>query len=136
MRRGSPGISHVKTSTAHAQCDASCSAGPIELSGPSEVVTAETDPAQLIGGLTPGHADGQQWDELAKGPLVVTDLMVTDYSDARLGIADPGKCDTGKVLATSINLLGLNGAHLLIPKGKVLCGAGGEARWAGFRPYE
>jgi hypothetical protein len=121
---------------AQASCDACASGNAVRIEGPVTVVTAETDSRQLVGGLVPSE-DLDAWQELAQGPVVVTDFIHFPPGDgvSRLAVADVGQCSTARELLTGFT--GIYGARLAVPTGKALCGAGtAPARWAGFRPYE
>lgn len=135
----------ARDGSAHAQCD-TCTAPP-KLTGPITVITAETDPDRIVGDVIPDTQKSSpypaMWQELAAGPLVVTNLVRAgdgNNTNIQLGVSDPTQCKSAVPLA-SIGYgdfyFGLTGLRMLVPKGKVLCGSGdGLARWAGFRPYE
>jgi hypothetical protein len=131
---------------AQAQCD-TCNA-PLKLAGPIGVVTAETDSDRIVGDIIPdtqmqNPGGSPNWQELAAGPIVITNLVHTGgaITDNHLGVADPGQCSSARPLVMigygDTTYASLTGLRMVVPKGKVLCGAGdGFARWAGFRPYE
>jgi hypothetical protein len=115
--------------------------------GPIAIMTAEADPDRIVGDVMPdtrdGTALGKGWQELAAGPIVVTNLVhAGDGGEMtnQLGVADPMQCKSARPLVSigyGDYYFGLTGLRMLVPKGKVLCGLGdGLARWAGFRPYE
>lgn len=120
--------------------------GPISLAAPVTTLTADTDSKQLVGGSVT-FTNAEAWLELSRGPLVVTDFSVFvdpvwADSSATLAIADPGACATKRTrIANNLSGAGyenVRGARLMVPVGKVLCGAGApsEFYWSGFRPYD
>jgi hypothetical protein len=114
---------------------------PIKVQDPIKIMTADTDPLQLVGGSA--RLSGE-WKELAKGPLVLTDMMYTgddgQQGAATFAVDSPGKCSaTSEVLAylASDRQTNVQGARLLIAQGKVLCGSTNfSLHWSGFRSYE
>jgi len=138
----------ARDASAHAQSQCDTCNAPLKLAGPIAIMTAETDPDRIVGDVMPdtqnGTALGKGWQELASGPIVVTNLVhAGDGANLtiQLGVADPGQCNKSAVPLVSIGYgdyyFSLTGLRMLVPKGKVLCGLGdGLGRWAGFRPYE
>ena len=129
-------------STAPPECGACLGSQPIKVENPIKVVTADTDPLQIVDGSFGSSAD---WQELAKGPLVITDLLLAlDLSNstgyATFAVASAGKCGTKRTILAFLDdgrQPSIQGARLMIAQEKVLCGATKSgARWSGFRPYE
>jgi hypothetical protein len=107
--------------------------------GPSIVVTADTDPAQALGGVARSEYD--EWEEIVAGPLFVTDLnFATENGIASFAIAAAGECQSKREAVLHLRYdqqASVIGARMLVKEGQVLCGStsGMSIRWAGFRPY-
>ncbi len=121
-----------------AQTGTSCStcavSGPVTLAGPVKVVTADTDPAQIVGGTVTGTL------QLAEGPLFVTDAHVSDdavsSAQGHLYIGTDAACAKSPDVGITVTKSGLLGSRYFVPAGKYLClTATVTISWLGFRPY-
>jgi hypothetical protein len=110
---------------------------PIAIKQPVKVITADTDPAQIVSGSA-DFTGNSNWKELEKGPLVLTDVLFTgDAGYADLATANVGKCGSARDPITPSNGGGIRGVRMMIPQGQALCGmSNSTVRWFGFRPYE
>jgi hypothetical protein len=117
-----------------AQSCGSCTVdGPVQIAGPTKVITADTDSAQLMSGSTTIPANGNAL--VVKGPFVLTDLYGWGVS------MGPG---SSCPLAAPVAITGYNnfltGARIFIPAGSIVCGNNGtngsvSVLWSGFQPY-
>lgn len=134
---------------ASAQSCASCTA-----SGAVKMITADTDPEQLEGGIVEVPDSAGSDPLLATGPIVLTDAMATagtgrvflytvaatdnGGSCAEVPLAD-GAIARLESVPDSGDDVALHGARILIPAGQLLCASNlsgaPSVRWAGFRPY-
>ena len=126
------------------QCGACVVSDPIAIKGPVKVITADTDPAQLVSGSA-DVSGPSTWQELEAGPLIITDLLfaVANGAQVSFAIASAGKCGSKRDPLALLDLdrvISIQGARLPIKQGQVLCAMSdalnGVVRWSGFRPYE
>jgi hypothetical protein len=108
-----------------------CCSEPIQVAGPVKVVTADTDPAQLV---------TRAWAPtglLVQGPFVLTDVHAPN--GVNIILVDGMDCS-----GPSTPLIGANnpvvsgGLRMYVPAGKSLCNAAGNGNSVtigGFRPY-
>lgn len=142
----------METGDVQAQSCATCST-----SGAVHMMTADTDPAQLVG----GHANVTSAPVmLAAGPLVLTDYESTSAFDnlvpVNFGVVAGTSCSAltpdsygptlytaGTLSSGNVTTLGTSahGGRYFVPAGSVLCSQGAPGGlsvpiiWAGFRPY-
>jgi hypothetical protein len=115
-----------------AQSCGSCTvSGPIQIAGPTKVITADTDSAQLSSGTAPANG------LIATGPFVLTDLS-PNLDPGQSVSAQIGAGTSCPLTGTPIQFLGYQGAvvgaRIFVPAGSVACAPSG-ASWAGFKPY-
>lgn len=115
-------------------CATSCSGG-----GVLRVMTADTDPAQLLTGVVRGGAA----QEVVSGPFVLTDLQADPVQyDLYLAAAGSTCTSTSASADFVAQTSDATGMHIVVAAGETLCAAvsGGQSsdrlRWAGFRPYD
>ena len=123
---------------------------PVTIAQPVKIVTADSDPAQHVGGSAYPTVNAIA---VVAGPVFITDLRV---SGAELGTAFAyaftgkfGDCGAKtsdlnlSLPATSNRMRGdlnsIHGARFFVPEGLSLCLSSpstvGAVSWAGFRPY-
>lgn len=120
--------------TAQTTCGTSCSAG-----GTARVMTADTDPAQLLTGTV------TESGQLVEGPFVLTDLRGIDV-DGIVTTWEISICGADPIADMSTDRSSYSskttGARIYVAPGEALCAyrsytsPRGVLRWAGFRPYD
>lgn len=134
------------TKEASAQSCASCLP-----SGAVKVVTADSDPAQIVSGFETNATTNGNWSERVAGPFIVRSLIPAHLGqDATPAVAyaDPGACASSRTMLAQVSVGAMNdtidNGRYLVPKGKVLCVSGVvlsstlyiDYSWSGFKPYE
>jgi hypothetical protein len=120
--------------------------GPLELAQPVRVITADTDPAQIEGGMIRWWEDVGSGREFVEGPLVITDLtaqklspyppVVSAYFVPKGRACDPSTARIRVKLTEGTTIYPVHGAKLYLRAGEILCvDTGQEVTWAGYRPY-
>jgi hypothetical protein len=112
---------------------------PVTIKDPVKVITADTDPAQIVSGSVDVTS---KWTELDKGPLVLTDLLGSGTTEVQFATANEGKCGSARDLIVTFAQPPqvITGARLMMPQGQALCAlsptVASTVRWSGFRPYQ
>jgi hypothetical protein len=158
LRDGSDGT--MPDAMAQDSCATNCTGG-----GVLRMMTADTDPGQLVTGLVvnDNRMNDSQAFEIIEGPLVLTDLGIAreDVPHVNVFMTSMASCPTtteyppeaegltyialdGQSSGSSVNTRyahDIHGGRYLVPAGSRLCGrSAGIAvfyvRYAGFRPYD
>ncbi|HWO22820.1 MAG TPA: hypothetical protein VNO30_28870 [Kofleriaceae bacterium] len=129
-------------------------AGPVTLQEPVHLRTADTDDTRILTGKAFALTGSNKF---AEGPLIVTDLAVTNLFDLSPGqtfraeiylasdcgtVGPPPASSQIAVLIQAVDRHSeIHGARLRVPAGMEVCsrqiGSGGISFiWSGFRPYE
>jgi len=112
-----------------AQTCGSCTVdGPVQIAGPTKVITAETDIAQMVTGSASAGTES-----MAVGPVVITDI----YGFQPTVQIGPGTaCPVAGPIALDSNEYSIRGARIVVPAGSVGCvKAATDYWWSGYKPY-